>query len=736
MQSVFDGVSATAAWPATVMASGRTHSVVAEAVSGDYFGVMGLQPAAGRLLQETDDKPAGPAVAIISSRLWRRLFDGSDSAIGQAMPVNDQPFTIVGVAPPTYRGALPNSPLQPTDVWITLGALQTVAGFEQYVPRFDRSRRRLRVTALLSHSRTANDAAVDVRHVARLLDDAVPLRGRTQADRQRDWTVIPVRSAGLIENPVVFRRVATAITSVVAVLLMVCVNVATVAAGRVDSRRFEVALRRALGAAPWRVARGHLVETGLIVAAGGLGSLVVARALTRLLAQDVVVSPTVVVSIDPRLDSAVLPFIGGAVGLVFVVCAVVSIWSSASAGALDTAAGRLHEGASPRWRGSQVSIAIQVVVSVVLITLAASAARQSTILSRQDMGIDLDRTAIAVTRAGPHDDPARRFTVLGEVERQLLAEPTIEAVAVASGLPIRGAATAYVGIPGEADSFRAELVSATRSVFETLGLSAVRGRTFDERDNESSDPVVVLGQDTAIRLFGTHGPLGQRIQLQRQPSAGTVTTPRLLTVIGVVDDRGVEAEPRFPVYVPIAQHHERDLWIIARTSGNPARTLHLIETVITRTDPGLSIAAVGTGVALARPELGTQRLVAGLTAGLGTFTFGLALAGTYGLLSHVVLRRKREIAIRMALGANTAQVVGHVLRQGLMPVFLGTLGGILAGVVSRIEPRPVFMRSVPEIDPWALVLVPGAIALTALAACYVPAVRAAGVDPKTSLQEL
>lgn len=332
--------------------------------------------------------------------------------------------------------------------------------------------------------------------------------------------------------------------------------------------------------------------------------------------------------------------------------------------------------------------------------------------------------------------------MLDEVGRQLRAHAGVETVALASGVAYGRAQQthAYIRLPGarEEDQLHAALVASTSDIFAALGTPVVRGRAFDARDSVSSQPVVVLGDLAAERLFGAADAIGRQIQFTRQRASDEPDQPvKTLTVIGVVDDRGAD-DPRAAerAYLPLTQHHETRLSVIARTSGDPRDLVAPLRDAITRVDPAMAIVTTGTALQLARPEVALQRVTAGLTAGLGVFALGLALTGLFGILAHVVRRRTREIGLRLALGATPAGIVDRVVREGMRPVLIGVIVGIALGLLIRMASRPLFQGIVPELDLWPLVVVPIPMMMAGLLACYLPARRASRVDPNEALRDL
>jgi predicted permease len=747
MQSVFDRMSVTLHIFGSVAVPGQARQVIGEAVSGEYFDIMGLQPAAGRLIQPADDEAAATPVAVLSDRLWNQLFGRSQDAIASTVKVDGLTFTVAGVAPASYRGGNFNSALTGTDLWVPLEVWVALQDAESLVARNDRELRSLHVKARLAPGKTIEEAETEVRHVGGQLDEAAPI-GRDMPERNRSrldiraWAVVPLRKVGLAEQEVVWGLAVAAIVAVLLVLLVACTNLANLLLARHSSRRHEMAIRLALGASKWRLLRESLVESAALAVAGGASGIVVAAGMVAWLTRDLPISANFTLALAPSLDTFVLALAAGATIAAFLVFGVVPALASLRAGSRTPISGGDGTGSAPRWRGRRWLIVGQVTVSVVLVLLAALSTQHAALMATEDVGIDLDRIAVISTRTPAQDNPIRVRQLFDEVGRQLQQQPGIGAVTVASGLPLGqtpGASLRLPDVSSQAWGARVELVAATPSVFATLGAPVSRGRPFDERDTAGSERVVVLSQAAAERLFSDEEPLGRRIEFQRRRWVGEPEHPvELVTVIGVAGDRGQSGRERetLAVYLPLAQHHERALWLIARTAGDPAALLQPMRDTMTRVAPEISIAGVGTGMQMARPELLFFSVMAGLTAALGSLALLLALAGLFGVLAHIVARRTREIGIRMALGAEARQIVRLVIREGMSPVLLGVIAGTAFGIVARLGARPMSLALLPAVDIWAVVVVPVPMLLAGLLACYVPARRAASVDPNVALRDL
>jgi putative ABC transport system permease protein len=740
MQRTFDRVAALTLWVGQITANGQSREVTGEAVTGEYFEVLGLQPVTGRLLRDTDDDRAAPPVAVVSDRLWARFFARDPGAIGHVVTLDDHPFAIVGVVSATYRGGHRSALSRPADVWFAQGGAFSLAGFARMVDRADRDQRRLIVKARLADGRTVESAAADVARIADALQTSAPIGrdSRNAFDRSRPWAVVPARTPSVFVYSEIRQTATMALAALGLLFLVVCSNLGHQVLARAAARRQDAAIRLALGASRWRLLRESTIEITLLVApAAGAGLLIAHALLSRM--RVLWPESNWLAALEPRLDAPVLLVAGALTAIALLICAVSAAWPSLRVSASPAALADGGRGA-PRWRGRQWLIGAQVTVSVVFVLLAASLGREAARQARADVGIDLDRLAVLITRTTWQDDAARVQRVFGQVAGQLRKQADVESVAIASGAGYgRTQRThAYLRLPGarEDDQIHAALLASTPEIFSTLGTPIVRGRGFDARENASSTPVVVLGRATAARLFGGADPIGRQILFRRQRSVQEhEQPPKTLMVIGVVDDRAVdEVRPIERAFLPLAQHHEPGLVLIARTSGDPAALVPALRETMRRADPAMAVVAADTALALAMPELLLQQVTAALAASLGGFALVLALTGLAGILANVVRRRTREIGVRLALGATGRQILAGVLDEGLRPVIGGLAAGSLSGWLTHLIARGAI--GLPAIDLWAMAIVPVLMLLAGALACYLPARRAARVDPARALRDL
>lgn len=729
MATAFDHIAGFVPFPGSAVAQGSSRNVVVEAVTEDYFSVLGLSPSRGRLLQPQDnDKGAAPAVAI-SERLWKRLYDEDPSAVTGIIQINDSPFTVVGVVPHEYRGGMVASWTQPTDVWVPLSALDNMAGLKNLVARAERDRRRIRIKALMSNGRTLQETATDIRRLAAVLDTSAPLRSGGKSEERR-WAIVRMADAGPVENPAIRSLATTYLIGLTLLMSIIAVTVSSLMTARSDSERTSVAIRSMLGASRAQLMWAALADCILLVLLGGAVGMWLGHVLMSVTAGEIPIRANMTAVFEPSFDVAVLAMAGTLSFVLFLAASIpgfVAIRSSCRAGLT----GQTYR-ISPKWRGRRWLIGGQVVAAVLLAMLSITATRQAMLMATQDVGYDLDKLAIAVTRNPPMRDSSRIQEAVSRIVRETSLNRNFAKVAISSGVPgAPEAPAAYIRVAGQRDPASAALLASSPEIFETLGISLVRGRLFNSHDSKTSERVMVIDRVMADRVFSGVNPIGTQVEFRRQASAGGPKfEPEQVTIIGIVDD-GHARRPS--VYVPLEQHELTELWVIGRAATSASSLVEPLRLSSARSSE-LTVAAVDTGLRLIKPEQAFQDLTAMLTAAIAVFTFLVAVMGLYGLLTHAVLSREREIGIRLALGSTGGAVVRSIVREGMTPVILAVVIGIGVGLIARMATRPVFLKFVPTIDAIAVLIVPIAVIAISSVACYLPARRAAYIDPNRTLK--
>jgi putative ABC transport system permease protein len=543
--------------------------------------------------------------------------------------------------------------------------------------------------------------------------------------------------------------------SVLLVLLVACTNLANLVLARNAAREGELAIRQSLGASRWRLIREALVEHLLVSVAGGVAGLGLARLLLVSLGNGLAVNGRATLTVAPRLDLPVLMMCLGATMLALVVAGLVPSLRMLRRNARATFARQGVAGALPRWRGRRLLIASQVAVSMVLLAIAAVFVSEVRASLHLDVGLDVDRLAVAaVDFTEQHIDSTRVDEIVASVTAALGRRPDVAAVAVSSGLPIElrnpggrvrdPAVSIEAAAPMPAGDgvgiASVEVLASTTEIFDTLGVSVLRGRGFDERDAAGAEPVVIVSQRTATSVFGTSDVVGRTVEFARSRWVGQEPqSPHSRTIVGVAADTDAGtagSRSRGAIYLPLTQQAEGGLVFSVRAAGDPTELVGVLRAALLAAEPELAIERIGIGRDVILPPNALTQAAAGGATMLGGFALVLALAGLYGVLSHVVARRRREIGVRLALGATRAIILRDVIRDGLGPVVLGVMVGTAISVVARAGMRPLFQRLVPFGDPMVVLVVPALLMAAGLLACYVPARRAARVDPNIALRDV
>jgi predicted permease len=744
-QSVFD---LTAAWSWMGVAfsgTGRNGSAFGEIVDGGYFSVLGVAPARGRLLQPADDRPEAPPVVVISYGTWQRVFDAGEDVIGRIMKVNGHPFEIVGVASPEFRGLF-NNGLVPSALWVPVSSAAKVyrrgPGLE-FDPN-DRDARFLLAKGVLKPGKTVEDARAQLQVIADQLDSTVPLvegaDRSTPQNRKRIWGARPMTEVSVSEStntgPLFEGILALLALAVGAVLLVACTNLANLALARGAGRRQEIAVRLALGASRWRLVRESLVESLVVCVAGGLLGMGVARVITVVLSSELRVAGTAAtLQLSPRLDIQALIVVAIATVLALVVAGLGPALQSTRADVRGVLVGDGSTGAAPRWRGRRYLITGQVTVSVVLLAVAALGITQLRSIQRQDYGFALGELAVAeVDFESQAYDSARIEQVVEGFKLQMSAHSEAVSTTVASGLPAGPTTFKRGRISGDAAAAPvfAEVLAGDVDLIPTVGLPLAHGRAWNKNESSTGN-VAMLDQWTARKLFRATNVVGRDVYLREDEK-----TARRVSIVGIVSDtnRMTTAARRVAlVYVPF--HHDYGARVVfaVRTKGDPAVMAGALRQTLHNLDPELVLRTAGAGPDIVASTAQFFQVSSTIASLLGAFAWGLALAGLYGVLSHLVSRRTREIGIRVALGASRTDITRMIVREGLSPVILGIVVGLMLGALARLALQPRFLSLIPAMDVVVLVLVPVIFVGAAVLACYLPARRAADVDPNVALRQ-
>jgi predicted permease len=729
--------------------SGQSEAVEGQMVSGGFFSVLGVPAMIGRVFTEVDDsESAAQAVAVISHRHWQRRFGGNPEVIGQSVNLNGAPFMIIGVTPPEFFGViLGNAP----DIF-----LPSVAG-ERILPRRSQFRDSSLpfILARLNPHLSAPQAAAAL---TLTLQQSRLAEAGGAPEKQQAIQKQPVNLPSAAQGFSGLRRqysqpLRLLLAAVALVLLIACANVANLLLARAMARRKEIAMRLALGAGRFRLIRQLLAESLLLALLGGATGLLLASWCSGLLVgvfasgRNPITSGSQL-SLNVTLDARVLGFTALVSLLAAVVFGLAPAWRATRlelSPVLKDNAGGVGDGGRVRW--GQMLVVMQVALSLMLLIGAGLLVRSLSKLKSADLGFQ--RENILLFSVDPQLIGYQRDQI-GPLYRRMLERigtvPGIQSVTLArQGLLSGGGTQGSVKVPGHTPSADENtftdkggekewnapwFAQVGPRYFETLGMTLLRGRDFTAQDHETSMKVAVINEAFARYYFGNEDPLGQRFD--RGNDGGEVE------IIGVVKDakaNSIQEQTPRTFYVPFLQDPGawRETTFQIRTAGEPTNLASAVRNVVQEIESNLSLFRVRTLAAQIDESIGQERLVTTLASLFGLLALLLTCAGLYGVLSYSVTQRALEIGVRMALGAQTGDVLRLVIGQGMRLVAPGILLG-LAGAYGATRWIASFLYEVRAVDWPTYSLIAVLLLAVALLACWIPARRATKVDPLVALR--
>jgi putative ABC transport system permease protein len=744
--AVFSGMFCRMPNDLPVRAGGQTEQVVGELVSGSFFSVLGVHPAAGRLLTAADDEPASDhGVAVLAYGYWRSRFGESPSAIGQTVHVNGYPLEIVGVAQAGLEGI---DIAQPAQIYVPITMEPKLGPAWLHIdrPNF----RWVQVYGRMRAGITTERVRAELEPLYRALlqeelrdpsfDTTTPeARGRILESRVRVESAARGHSGlhEFVKQPLLI------LTSVAAaVLLIVCANIANLLIARGAARRREVALRLALGASRRDVIR-LLVAESLLLAFGGaaIGLLLAARGADLLLR--FYENPVTRVAIATSPDLRIVAFTTAVALVTAMMAAIVPAVRTTS---IDTASTLKSGGwgvAGEHTRLRKSLVVAQVALSFVLLIGAGLFVRTVQNLLRVDPGFQTDRVLsfmFDLARSGYAPDRARVFAktyaerlslVPGVSSVAYSFQPLLEGGGWGMNLSIEG----YRPKPGESAGAISNAVSP--GFFRAMGIRLLAGREFTERDDQPLPKgwpyrVAVVNEAFARRYFDGASPIGRHIGLD-----DTLNAPRPIEIIGLVQNThawAIREDERPQLFVPYLEGSIENVSTYIRTQGDPTAIVPRVRAEIGALDPQLAIYNMSTLRARAERSVVNERVIASLSAGLATMATLLAIIGLYGVMTYTVTRRTREIGIRIALGALASQVARAVIGEAAALVALGLGLGLVAALwLGRYV--QTLLYGVTAADPATITIASVALMTVAVIAALIPARRAARVVPMTALRQ-
>jgi putative ABC transport system permease protein len=679
-------------------------------VTSSFFEVLGVRPFVGRAFGPEDEfKGRDVGVIVLSHRLWQRRFDGRPDIVGRVIAFNGRPCTVVGVMPQGFW-------------YVENGAA------EYFVPQrwsgSGRGQHQYGAVARLKPGVTLEQAQAQMSAIARRIELEYP--------QAHGWGVLLTSLRDDVTEGV-REPLAILAAAVGLVLLVACANLGSLLLVRAGSRARETAVRAALGASRPRMVQEVVAEAGVIALAGGAAGLAGGAVLVRLVLR--AIPAQYQLPMTPSVDWRVVAFALLVAAASALASSVVPMWRATR---VDLVQALGSSGASPGMgRGHSRLLRATIVGELALasVLLVAGALLASSLVSmlHADLGFDTrDLLTMQVRPLGGNAALGEPAAFYDELLDRVARLPWVKSAAATWSMPLSnqfsgsGFTIGGRAAPAEWRKMSAQNCVVTPDYFRTMGMRLVRGRNFDERDRAGAPEVVIVNQALATRHWPDGNPLGATMTRGRQS----------FTVVGVVSDvryNGPTAAIPPAMYRPLAQEPSTALFLVVRTSGNQAGVVAGIRRQLRDLNRGAALIRVQTMEDLLVERVGGTRLVAGAMGGFAALALLLAGVGLYGAMAQWVAQRRRELGVRVALGATGSQVVGLVLGRGLVLSVAGAAGGLaIAAAVTRTMAALLF--GVSPRDPAVFAGVPVLVVLVALAACYLPARRASRVDPIEALR--
>jgi predicted permease len=722
----FDEMSISRLTSFTLTGLDRPQRIDGMRTSSGLLHMLGARPLLGRLLLPEEDQPGKPPVAILSYNLWQRLFNADTKIIGRSITLDGNPFTVAGVLRPEFRL---NSEVMPAE-----GPMDKMDIFVPFPLGADAVQRRgdenYNLIVKLKPSVTVRQAQADL--------DIIASRIRQKDKRDRTFGM---SVTGLLDQVVgdVRRAMLVLLGSVALVLLSACANVANLLLTRAAGREKEVAIRTALGAGWQRLARQLLTESLVLAVLGGIAGLAIAQASLYAMRA---INPGNV----PRLEE--ISINGSVLLFTFVV---------------STLAGLLF-GLAPAWRAIHVDlnttlksggrsgqtdggllmarhglrgllVVAELAFSLMLLIGAGLLIRSFVRLQNVPPGFTTDRVlSMQLVATGPkyrEDKAVAQF--YQDIGSRISRLPGVIAQGQVTPLPLTGGVgwgginvEGYTPQPGQ--ELQVDQRAASNDYFRTMQIALLKGRFFDDRDAIGGQQVAIIDEQFAQRFWPRGNPIGKHLWFDpKKPIA-------IAGVVGTVKQYGLDSGSKIVVYFPQQQAGYNGMYLVARTSTNPADLSNAIVREIHAVDPGVPVYDIRTMQERLHDSLARQRFASAMLGAFAAFALLLAAVGVYGVMSYLVTQGTHDIGVRVALGASRGNILGLVVRQGLMLAVVGIVTGLIgAAALTRLMSSLLF--GVSATDAVTFGLVAALLAAVVCAATVMPARRATGVDPMVALRD-
>jgi predicted permease len=741
----------------TLTGVGSAERVVAGAVTVDFFPLLGVQPALGRNFTREEDTPNGPKAAILGHSHWQSRFGGNRDILDRTITLNQQSYTVVGILPPRFQYP------EPFQLWIPLALGETGAGGGAFA-NFGEGMWLLKAIARLKPGVTVHQAQAELQTIAQHIQPAGPTatsegnprrRGRGgdgEGGESREGGEGGGGGSGVLTLVGLHEQVVgdvkgmllVLLGGVAFVLLIACANVANLLLARASTRQREMAIRAALGARRWRVARQLLTESVLLSLAGGGLGLMMAFWGVRALGQWSGYATSGLPSLHGiGIDGWVLAFTVGVsvlTGLAFGLAPAVQAWRTDVNAALKEE-GRGDTGGHRKGL-RHLLVVSEVALALVLLIGAGLLIKSFSRLMEVNPGFRTDGVLTFQVTLTEGKSSSQKINLVEQIVERLKALPGVQAAAATDSLPLTDFARISVpeiegrppidfrnAQPGEVRPVSRPTV--TLDYFNAMGIPVKNGRAFTLQDARSPAGSVIVNEAFEKHYFPGESAIGKRIRMRAGPGEA-----RWQTVVGVVSDvrqSGLAGEVMPEVYSPALEDVGETLSFVIRATGEPAGMISAARRVVAEVEPNQAIHNAMTMEQRLADTTTSRRLNTILLGSFAGVALLLAVVGIYGVMSYSVTQRRREIGVRMALGAQKSDVLGLIIHGGLRLTLLGVAIG-LAGAFALTRYLSNLVYSVKVTDPATFLGIAVALTGVALLACWLPARRAARTDPMEALR--
>ena len=699
----------------TLIGNGEPETFRSWIVTSGFFDALNVSPLYGRTFLPEEYEPGKGQVVVIGYGLWQRRFGGDPNLVGRQLTLNGQPHTVVGILPPDF---------------------QYPPGRELWAPRQPRNSDRqvrgasfIRTVARLKPGRSVAEAQAEMNSIGAQLAGEYP-----QTNAGVGVVVVPLRDAVVGQAR---RGLLVLFGAVGFVLLIACANVASLWLSRMTERSRELAIRAALGAGRGRLLRQLLSESALLALLGGAGGALLAYWLVKAI---VAFGPRDL----PRLNQIELnPMaLGFAVAVSLLTALIFGLAPAMQMLRTDLqeslrSEGRTMTGGRRQQRLRNLLVVSEIALALALLVGAGLLTRSFITLLRVNPGFVTERALALETMIGRNRNAEQRIALVEHSLPRVQSLPGVQSVGITSALPFHDNQVlipASVKIEGRASAHgqdpTAYVINVTPEYMRALGVPLLRGRGLNQFDKVDAAPVALVNNSMAVRHWPMEDPTGKKITFAL---SGRDVTCEIVGVVGDVRPNGLDTSPRLEVYLPYAQSPASLVTWVIRTTGDPLKELGAIKEKIREGNPTQTFLSIATMDQLVDRTISQRRFNLMLLGSFAALALILAAVGLYGLISYTTAQRTHEIGIRMALGAQTGDVLKLIIGQGIKLALIGALIG-MGGALALTRLMRSLLFGVSAVDPLTFVVVAVSLTLVALVACWLPARRATKVDPLAAIR--